>query len=175
MLPEPVPMAPLVIVLVALCASFGWAAVNSGIAAAKGKLVGEWVLWTARPDDTAARPAPSVAPADEVDADITADKDLRQVKVSWKALGFGLAAVAGTLSMLCAMVIIGAASTYPRNYDRAVWAALGEQYGIHAAIPEQGFQPGVSFPALLAGKTVDCAATPPSMVVCDGNALPARK
>lgn len=170
MIPEPVPMAPLVIVLVLLCASFAWAAVNSGIAAAKGKLAGEWVLWTVRSEED---PHPAATDTTATDG-VTVDPDLRQVKVSWKSLGFGLAGLAGILSMLCAMVIIGAVSTYPRNYDRAVWGALGEQYGIHAAIPEQGFQPGVSFPALLEGKTVDCVATPPSMVVCDGKALPSR-
>jgi len=131
------------------------------------------VLWTFKPATTETQ---SVSGAAATDASVTVDAaGPRRLELPWKALGFTVAAVSGSLAVLCGAVLMGPVSSYPHSYEHTVWSALGNNYGIHAAIPDQGFQPGVSFPALLGGKTVECAATPPSMVVCDGGALEPKK
>jgi hypothetical protein len=159
-------MAPLIIIAALLCAVFAWSAVLVAVGAAKGKLSGEWVLWTFAPSPAGAVPA----------ADATAGEGLeipeqRQLKVQWRSLGFALAAVSALLATGCALVVSAALTTYPRNYEHSVWSALSDQYGVHAAVPGQGFEPGVPFPAMVAGKTVECSATPPTTVVCDGQML----
>lgn len=169
-------MAPLIIIATLLCAVFAWSAVLVAVGAAKGKLAGEWVLWTFTPAPAVETTAETEAPA----ADGPAEEGLeipeqRQLKVQWRSLGFALAAVSALLAAGCALMVSAALTTYPRNYEHSVWSALSDQYGVHAAVPGQGFEPGVPFPAMVAGKTVACSATPPSMVICDGRVLDPAK
>ncbi|HEX9089522.1 MAG TPA: hypothetical protein VF867_18675 [Arthrobacter sp.] len=170
MIPAPIPLAPLIIILIVLCAAFGWAAAKSGIDAARGKLAGELVLWTFNPGE-----APPVSGDTAGDTGTATDAGPRRLEIPWKALGFSVAAISGALAVLCGAVLMGPVANYQHSYERTVWSALNDSYGIHAAIPDQGFQSGISFPALLAGKTVECAATPPAMVICDGTALDPKK
>lgn len=165
-------MAPLIIIAALLCAVFAWSAVLVAVGAAKNKLAGEWVLWTFAPSSAGeVSAATSDAPAEE-GLEIP---EQRRLKVQWRSLGFALAAVSALLATGCALVVSAALTTYPRNYEHSVWSALSEQYGVHAAVPGQGFEPGVPFPAMVAGKTVACSVTPPSTVVCDGQLLPTAR
>lgn len=168
MIPQPAPMAPLVIVMSLLFGVFVWAAVLVALGAAKDKLPGEWVLWTFAPAHGRAAGGPdgaNTAPAG----------GMRQLKVSWRALGFCLAAASAALAAVCALLAGGALTTYPHAYERAVWSALSDQYGIAPVITGQGFEPGVSFPAMVGGEQVSCAATPPSTVLCGGKLLQPAK
>lgn len=172
MIPQSIPMAPLVIAMTALFGVFAWAAAVVALGAAKGKLAGAWVLWTFGTPGT----APATAPLPESgDIDISAIQEPRQLKVTWKALGFTLAGASAALAGVCALTAGAALTTYPNNYERSVWSALSAQYGVSPVITEQGFEPGVSFPAMVGGKQVACAATPPSTVICDGQLLQPQK
>lgn len=171
MIPQSVPMAPLVIAMTALFGVFAWVAVMVAMGAAKGKLAGEWVLWSAAP----ARTDNIAFDEDGEEIPGTVIEQPRQVKVTWRALGFTLAGVSAVLAAVCALTAAGGLTTYPHNYERSVWSALSDQYGVSPVITSQGFEPGVSFPALVGGKQVACAATPPSTVICDGELLHPQK
>lgn len=164
-------MTPLILIAAALCVAFAWSAVLVGVGTAKGRLAGEWVLWTF--DPTPAEPAPAPAQEDE-DEDAAvgfAIPEQRRLAVKWRTLGFTLSAAAALLAAGCALIVAGALTTYPRNYEHKVWGTLSDTYRVHAAVPGQGFEPGVPFPALVDGKTVECSVTPPSAVVCDGQVV----
>lgn len=166
-------MAPLIIIATVLCAVFAWSAVRVAAGAAKGKLAGEWVLWTFTPAP-AGEAAAAEPEASEEDGTAEAALEIpeqRQLKVQWRSLGFALAAFSALLAAGCALVVSAALTTYPRNYEHSVWSALSDQYGVHAAVPGQGFEPGVPFPAMVSGKTVTCSVTPPTMVICDDQVL----
>ncbi|QOD05716.1 hypothetical protein [Pseudarthrobacter sp. BIM B-2242] len=167
-------MAPLVIAMTALFGVFAWVAVMVALGAAKGKLNGEWVLWTFGTPRTVAIPVtdPAAEPGDFEGSTI---QDSRQLKVTWKALGFTLAGFSAALAAVCALIAGGALTTYPNNYERSVWSALSSQYGVSPVITDQGFEPGISFPAMVDGKQVACSATPPSTVICDGELLQSQK
>lgn len=173
MIPQSAPMAPLVIVTTILFGVFAWAAVMVAFGAAKGKLAGEWVLWTFGPARTVPAKATVTAEGEVLEGSIV--EEARQLKITWRAMGFTLAGASAALAAVCALTAAGALTTYPHNYERSVWSALSEQYGVSPVITGQGFEQGVSFPALVAGKQVSCAATPPSTVICDGELLQPRK
>lgn len=160
MIPQQIPITPLIVILALVGAAFAWAALRAGLYAARGRLEGRWVLWTEKNPATV---TPEGVPAP------------RQLTVSWRSLGFGIAAVSGLLAMGCALVAAGVQISYPRMYERSVWAALDSGYGIHAAIPEQGFEPGVPFSALRDGQAIECSVTPPSTVACGSELLRPRK
>ncbi|MCU6480160.1 hypothetical protein [Arthrobacter sp. A2-55] len=82
----------------------------------------------------------------------------------WGMIAAGASAALAACGMMLGGTVI---TTHQAAYDRAVWAALADSYGVVPVSPGLGFRPGVSFDAKLAGRTASCLVEPPSVVLCD--------
>jgi hypothetical protein len=96
------------------------------------------------------------------------------IAVPWIAIGYASASLAGGLAVVAMLLLAATVTNYPKMYDRSVWAALSEHYGVHSAIPDQGYRAGVAFQAVLDGEFQECTVIPPSLVSCNGKDVPPR-
>lgn len=174
MIPSPAPLEPLILITLFVIGVCVLVAVKTGTAAAKGRFTGVLRIG-GRPT-----PAPSRAvfvPGRDADDDEempTAPEPSGGIAVPWKALGFASASLAGGMAVLAALLLAGTVTNYPKMYDRSVWAALSEHYGVHSAIPDQGYRAGIAFQGILDGESVECTVIPPSLVSCNGKDVPSR-
>lgn len=174
MIPTPVPLEPLVLVCVTVICLCALVAFKTGTAAAKGRLTGYLEFGASRATGKVFVPGRDEAGEETEDVEEPPAETPEGPRIKWQTVGYVSAGAAAAVGILALLVVAGATLNYPRMYDRSVWTALSEHYGVHSAIPNQGYKPGVAFQGVLDGKSMECTVVPPSLVSCGGKDIPPR-
>lgn len=173
MIPSPVPLEPLILICIAVVCLCAFVAFRTGTAAAKGNLHG-FLEFGRTPAPAAGQVFVPGREMDEEDLPASEEEAPGGLRVRWRTIGYVSAGGAAAVGIVALLVLAGVTANYPKMYDKSVWTALSEHYGIHSAIPDQGYKAGVAFQGVLDGKSMECTVVPPSVVSCDGKDVPPR-